>query len=50
MASKLPDFMFRRKQGCVGFVLSYSWVYKEIWIDFLFWGLVINWYKEDKDE
>ena len=36
------DIQFRRKRGCVGFIASYSWTYKELWLDFLFWGVVIN--------
>jgi len=50
MANRLPDFIFRRKNQCVGFVLSYSWFYKELWLDFLFWGLIINWDKEGRRE
>jgi hypothetical protein len=44
------DILFRRKRGCVGFVASYSWTYQELWLDFLFWGVMINWGKEKEYE
>ena len=40
------NIQFRRKRGCVGFVLSYSWTYKELMLDFLFWAVNIYFYKE----
>jgi len=36
------NILLRRKNGCAALGLSFSWFYKELWFNLLFWDLTIN--------